>query len=54
MDKAYSLSSPMVVQLLDMKNDSFCHCENGENLFDHEVSYLSDISALMYLDNCIV
>ena len=32
MDKAYPLSSPIVVQLLDMKNDSFRHCENDENL----------------------
>ena len=32
MDKAHLLSSPMVVRSLDVKNDSFCPCEKGEEL----------------------
>ena len=27
MDKTHPLSSPMVVQSLDVKNDQFSHCE---------------------------
>ena len=30
MDKVHPLSSPMVVCSLDVKNDPFHHCENGE------------------------
>ena len=30
MDKIHSLSSPMVVRSLDVKNDSFHHCEKGK------------------------
>ena len=51
MDKAHSLSSPMVVWSLDMKNDPFCPYEKDE-LFGLEVPYLIVISALMYLSNC--
>ena len=29
-DKAHSLSSPMVVRSLDVKKDSFRHCEKNE------------------------
>ena len=52
MDKAHSLSSPMVVRSLDMKNDPFRPCEKGEELLDPEVPYLSVIGAFMYLANC--
>ena len=52
MDKAHPLSSPMVVQSLDVKNDSFRPCEKDEELFGPEVPYLSAIGALMYLANC--
>ena len=52
MDKAHPLSSPMIVRSLDMKNDQFHPCENGEELFSPEVPYLSVIGALMYLANC--
>ena len=52
MDKAHSLSSPMVIHSLDVKKDSFSPCENGEELLDSEVPYLSVICALMYLANC--
>ena len=30
MDKVHPLSSPMIVHSLDLKNDSFHHCEKGE------------------------
>ena len=52
MDKAHPLSSPMVVRSLDVKNDPFRPCENGEELLGPEVPYLSVIGALMYLANC--
>ena len=52
MDKAHPLSSPMVVRSLDVKNDPFRPCENGEELLGPEVPYLSAIGALMYLANC--
>ena len=54
MDKAYPLSYLMVVQPLDIKNDSFRHRENDEKLLSPKVPYLSAISALMYLVNCTV
>ena len=50
-DKVHPLSYLMVVQSLGVKNDSFCPCEKGEKLLGPEVSYLSTIGALMYLDN---
>ena len=54
MDKAHPLSSPMVVRSLDVKNDPFRPCENGEELLGPEVPYLSVIGALMYLANCTI
>ena len=54
MDKAYPLSSLVVVQPLDMKNDSFRHREKDENFLGLEVPYLSAIDALMYLTNCTI
>ena len=52
MDKAHPLSYPMVVRSLDVKNDPFRPCENGEELLGLDVPYLSTIHALMYLANC--
>ena len=52
MDKTHSLSSPMVVRSLDVKNDSFRHCEKYEELLGPKVPYLSAIGALLYLANC--
>ncbi|WKA03311.1 hypothetical protein VitviT2T_021428 [Vitis vinifera] len=52
MDKAHPLSSPMVVQSLDVKKDPFRPCEKDEELLGPEVPYLSAIGALMYLANC--
>ena len=42
----------MVVWSLDVKNEPFCPCEKNKELLGPEVSYLSIISALMYLANC--
>ena len=56
MNKSHSLSSPMVIRLLKVNKDLFYpkeDHEDHENLFSPEVSYLSAISALMYLTNCI-
>ena len=52
MDKAHPLSLPMIVRSLDMKNDPFRPCKNGEGLLGLEVPYLSVIGALMYISNC--
>ena len=52
MNKAHPLSSPMVVRSLDVKNDSFCPYEKGEELLGPKVPYLSVIDSLMYLANC--
>ena len=52
MDKAYPLSSSIVVHSLDVKNDQFRPCEKGEELLGPIVPYLSVICALMYLANC--
>ena len=49
MDKAYLLSSPMVVHSLDVKKDPFRPCEKGEELLGPKVPYLSIFCALMYL-----
>ena len=54
MDKTYPLSSLMVVQPTNMKNDSFRHHEKDKILLDLEAPYLSAISVLMYLANCTV
>ena len=51
MDKAHPLSWPMVIRLLNVKNDQFRHCENCEKLLGPKVPYLSVIGALMYLAN---
>ena len=51
-NKTHLLSSPMIVRSLDMKKDSFRHCEKGEELLGHEVPYLSVIGAIMYHAIC--
>ena len=51
MDKSHSLSSFMVVRLLEMTKDSFWPKEENEELLGPEVPYLSAIGALMYLAN---
>ena len=52
MKKANLLSTPIVVRSLNVKNDPFRPCEDNEEVFGHEVPYLSAIGALMYLPNC--
>ncbi|GJY07589.1 retrovirus-related pol polyprotein from transposon TNT 1-94 [Tanacetum coccineum] len=52
MDKAKSLSTPMVGRSLNVDNDPFRPCEEGEDVLGPEVPYLSAIGALMYLTNC--
>ena len=52
MEKSHPLSSQIVVCSLDVKNDQFRPYKKGEELYSHEVSYLSVIYVLMYLVNC--
>ncbi len=51
MDKAHSLSNPMVVRSLDINKDPFRPKMNDEELIGPEVPYLSAIGALMYLSS---
>ena len=52
MYKSHLTNSPMVVRSLEVNKDSFRPKEENEELFGSKVSYLSAISALMYLANC--
>nr|AQY61295.1 Pol [Coffea arabica] len=52
MDKAHTLSTPMVVRSLDPNKDPFRPREENEEILGPEVPYLSAIGALMYLANC--
>ena len=52
MDKAHSLSTPMVVRSLDVNKDPYRPQEDGEEPLGPEFPYLSAIGALMYLANC--
>ena len=52
MNEAHPLTSLMVVHSFYVKKDPFRHCENGEELLDPEVPYLSVIGPLMYLTTC--
>nr|GEZ14181.1 retrovirus-related Pol polyprotein from transposon TNT 1-94 [Tanacetum cinerariifolium] len=54
MDKAKYLSTPMVGRSLNVDNDPFRPCEEGEDVLGLEVPYLSAIGALMYLTNCTI
>jgi hypothetical protein len=49
---AHLLRSPMVVQLLDPKNDEFRSCNEGEKCLKLETPYLAAIGALIHLANC--
>ena len=53
MDKAHPLSSPMIVRSLYAKKDPFHPKEENEALLGPEVPYLSEIGALLYLEQCI-
>ena len=52
MDKAYPLSTPMVVRSLDIKKDPFRPKQDNEDILGPEVPYLSAIGALLYLAQC--
>ena len=52
MGKAHPLSSPMIVRSLDAKKYHFRLKEENEALLGLEVSYLSVISASLYLAHC--
>ncbi|GJZ60570.1 hypothetical protein Tco_0616386 [Tanacetum coccineum] len=52
MDKAKSLSTPMVGRSLNVDNDPFRPCEEDEDVLGPEVPYLSAIRALLYLTIC--
>nr|GEY60147.1 copia protein [Tanacetum cinerariifolium] len=54
MDKAKSLSTPMLGKSLNIDNDPFRTCEEDEDILGPEVLYLSAIVALMYLTNCTI
>ncbi|KAM1346510.1 hypothetical protein ACFX2H_035548 [Malus domestica] len=49
MDKAYPLSTPMVIRSLDVKKDPFRPKEDDELVIGPEVPYMSAIGALLYL-----
>ena len=49
MDKAYPLSTPMVVRSLEPYKDPFRPKEPDEEILGPEVPYLNAIGALMYL-----
>ena len=51
MDKSHPLSFPMVVRSFEMTKDMFRPKKENEELLGPEASYLSAISALMYLAN---
>ena len=51
MDKSYLTKTPMVVRFLDIEKDPFRPREEGEEILEHHVPYLSAIGALMYLAN---
>nr|GEU48344.1 hypothetical protein [Tanacetum cinerariifolium] len=52
LDKVKSLSTPMVGRSLNVDNDTFRPCEEGEDVLGPEVPHLNAIGALMYLTNC--
>ena len=49
MDKAYPLSTPMVVRLLEPHKDPFRPKKPDEEILGPEVPYLNAIRVLMYL-----
>ena len=51
MEKAYPLSTPMVVRALDVQKDPFHPPEERETILGPETLYLSSIDPLMYLAN---
>ncbi|KAM2697752.1 hypothetical protein EV1_036845 [Malus domestica] len=52
MDKAYPLSTPMVIHSLDIKKDSCRPKEDNDLVLGPKVPYLSAMGALLYLAQC--
>ena len=52
MDKAHSLSTPMVVRSLDIHKDPFRPRQDDEDILGPEVPYMSVVCALLYLAQC--
>ena len=52
MNKSHPLSTPMVVQSVEVDKDPFRPKEDTEDILGPEVPYLSVIGALLYLENC--
>lgn len=52
MDKAYPLSTPMMVRYLDPKQDLFRPKKEDEQIFGLKIPCLNAIDALMYLAQC--
>ncbi|KAL6138174.1 hypothetical protein ACLB2K_063459 [Fragaria x ananassa] len=52
MDKAHSLSTPMVVRSLDIHNDPFRPRQDDEDTLGPKVPYMSVVGALLYLAQC--
>jgi hypothetical protein len=51
-EKAHPLSTSVVVRSLDVKKDPFHPREDGEEMLNPEIPYLSAINVMMYLANC--
>lgn len=51
MNKACPLTSHMVDRSPDVKKDQFCSLEDGENVIDTKISYLSATATLIYFAN---
>ena len=49
MDKVYHVSTLMIGRNLDLKKDIFRPRDDGEDVLETKVSYLSAIGALLYL-----
>ena len=52
MDKENILSTPMIGKSLNVKKNPFHLREGNEEIFGHEVTYLSAIESLIHLANC--
>ena len=48
-DKVKSSSTPIIVLSLDPEKDPLCLKDDGEDVLEAEVPYLSTIGALLYL-----
>jgi hypothetical protein len=51
-DKIHHVSTPMIGRSLDLNKDPFRSRDDGEDILEAEVSYLSTIGILLYLKQC--